>query len=127
MVMNIALFPTTYITAGSAYHWISTYVSQDPDVMKQLRDRVVTAEDEEVNDNRYRRRVSTLLKRKDKAWSKDGVIAVIRPLLSKWRKSSVWLSLTVFRDQELMVRFENQKIWLTKKASGPAGAKWCIV
>ena len=94
--------------------------------MKQLRDRVVTAEDE-VNDNRYRRRVSTLLKRKDKAWSKDGVIAVIRPLLSKCRKSSVWLLLTVLQDQELMVRFENQKIWLTKKASGPAGAKWCIV
>jgi hypothetical protein len=44
----IALFPTTHIHGGGAYLWISSYIAQDPDVQRQLRDRVITAEDEDA-------------------------------------------------------------------------------
>jgi len=43
-----ALFPTTHVHGGGAYLWISSYIAQDPDVQRQLRDRVITAEDEDA-------------------------------------------------------------------------------
>lgn len=42
-----ALLPNTYVLGGGAYQWISLYIAQDPDVQRQLRDRVIRAEDED--------------------------------------------------------------------------------
>lgn len=60
---------------------MSTYLHQDPDVQRQLRDRVISAADEEGSETRDPRRLSTVIKPRNKAWSKDGVIAVVDPVL----------------------------------------------
>jgi hypothetical protein len=77
-----ALFPTAYIKNGSAFDWVSSYISQDPDVQRQLRDRIIPAEDEGGSQSRDPRMLSTVKKRKDQSWTKDGVIAIIDSVLS---------------------------------------------
>jgi hypothetical protein len=86
----IALFPTTHIHGGGAYLWISSYIAQDPDVQRQLRDRVITAEDEDAPpsprntqhdiDDYYLGRSRQTSKSKGGTWIRMGVAATISPV-----------------------------------------------
>ena len=88
-----ALFPTTHIHGGGAYLWISSYIAQDPDVQRQLRDRVITAEDEDAPpsprdihhdfDDLYHGGRHHTAKPKGGTWIRMGVAATISPVTGK--------------------------------------------
>jgi hypothetical protein len=84
-----ALFPTTYVYGGGAYQWISLYLAQDPEVQRQLRDRIIKAEDEDtppsprdyghygLEDFHGRHQAA---KPKGGTWIRMGVAATINPV-----------------------------------------------
>ena len=82
------LFPITLVQAGGAYVWISSYIYQDAEVQRQFRDRVIVAEDEDghrrthTNILRSSEYVDVKSHSKFETWSRDGVVATIRPVNS---------------------------------------------
>ena len=81
-------FPITLVQAGGAYDWISSYIYQDAEVQRQFRDRVIVAEDEDghrrthTNVLRSSEYVDVKSNAKFETWSRDDVVATIRPMNS---------------------------------------------
>ena len=96
-----ALFPTTHIHSGGAYLWISSYIAQDPDVQRQLRDRVITAEDEDASpsprntqhdiDDFYLGRRQQSSKPTGGTWIRKGVAATISPVTGMMHDCTLFL------------------------------------
>jgi hypothetical protein len=91
-----ALWPTAEIRNGGAYRWIASYVSHDPAVLAQLRDRIISAEDEQGRDVAYDpsdydfgptyayRQHANARKPKLRASDKGGVVASVGPVAGTW-------------------------------------------
>jgi hypothetical protein len=75
------IFPTTHVQSGGAYQWVAGYISQDLHVQGQLRDRVISAAEEDGSADEEWRMMMRDRRSRNQTRKKDGFKAIIGPVV----------------------------------------------